>query len=182
VGNRRKARELALQALYALEFGTPKVEDVVREMRRLAAEPPSEDEDLQALVRAEGDTLDFAERLVRGVMEHRLDIDTLLSECSTNWKVPRMAMVDRNLLRLATYELRWVKDIPPKVTLNEAIEIAKRYGTSDSGAFINGILDRVAAVTRPGEATTTSAGNRPKAAKAGGPKGPKPPADPPQDS
>jgi len=148
VGSRRKARELALQGLYALEFGAPTVDGVVRELRRLAHEPASSDEDLATLVRAEGATLDFAEKLVRGVAAHRDEIDQLLGECSTNWKVPRMAMVDRNILRMATFELRWLEDIPPKVTLNEAIEIAKRYGTADSGAFINGILDRVAAVSK----------------------------------
>lgn len=148
MGSRRKARELALQGLYALEFGAPTVDGVVRELRRLAHEPASSDEDLATLVRAEGATLDFAEKLVRGVAAHRDEIDQLLGECSTNWKVPRMAMVDRNILRMATFELRWLEDIPPKVTLNEAIEIAKRYGTADSGAFINGILDRVAAVSK----------------------------------
>ncbi|TNF28298.1 MAG: transcription antitermination factor NusB [Deltaproteobacteria bacterium] len=150
MGSRRKARELALQGLYALEFGAPSVDSVVREMYRLAAEPPSEDEDLATLVRAEGATLQFAEKLIRGVAANKDAIDQLLGECSTNWKVPRMAMVDRNILRMATFELRWLEDIPPKVTLNEAIEIAKRYGTADSGAFINGILDRVAAVTKSG--------------------------------
>ena len=148
MGSRRKARELALQGLYALEFGPTDLNAVVRELRQLASEPESDDDDLATLVRAEGDTLDFAERLIRGVATHKEDIDTLLGECSTNWKVPRMAMVDRNILRMATYELRFLGEIPPKVTLNEAIEIAKRYGTADSGAFINGILDRVAAVTR----------------------------------
>lgn len=149
MGSRRKSRELALQGLYALEFGSPHINSVVRELRRLAAEPVSEDEDLATLVKgADEGTLDFAEKLVRGVAAHKDEIDVLLGECSTNWKVARMAMVDRNILRMATYELKWLADIPPKVTLNEAIEIAKRYGTADSGAFINGILDRVAAVTR----------------------------------
>lgn len=187
MGNRRKARELALQGLYALEFGTPRIHDVVREMRRLAAEPPTEDEDLATLVRTdEGDALDFAERIVRGVAEHMGEIDALLAECSTNWKVARMAMVDRNILRLATYELRWVQDIPPKVTLNEAIEIAKRYGTGDSGSFINGILDRVAAVTRSPDAPRAPA-PAPKVSKSKsrrqGPREPQAtPGDPPKRS
>ena len=88
----------------------------------------------------------FAAELVRGVVDHLESIDTTLGECSTNWKVPRMALVDRNVLRLATYELLHIKDIPPRVTLNEAIEVAKRYGSKDSGAFINGILDRIASM------------------------------------
>lgn len=149
MGNRRKARELALQGLFALDFHAQKVDEVVRELYRLAAEPSSTDEDLASLVRTQDpDTLAFAELLVRGVVEHQESIDALLGECSTNWRLPRMAMVDRNILRMATFELRYLDEVPPKVTLNEAIEIAKRYGTGDSSAFINGILDRVAALKR----------------------------------
>ena len=132
MGNRRKARELALQGLYALEFGTPRIHDVVREMRRLAAEPPTEDEDLATLVRTdEGDALDFAERIVRGVAEHMGEIDALLAECSTNWKVARMAMVDRNILRLATYELRCSKQLSGFSNhLNDVFVALKRCGTN----------------------------------------------------
>ena len=86
----------------------------------------------------------FVERLVRGAMGHQKAIDELIARCSLNWKVPRMGMVDRNILRLAAYELAFEPDVPSRVTLNEAIELAKRYGTEDSGAFVNGILDRIA--------------------------------------
>jgi hypothetical protein len=71
-------------------------------------------------------------------------LDELIARCSLNWKVPRMGIVDRNILRLSAYELAFESDVPSRVTLNEAIELAKRYGTEDSGAFVNGILDRIA--------------------------------------
>lgn len=107
--------------------------------------PPSKDErvELEA-VRGGSDEIAFCEQLVKGVSEHKDAIDKLLQTSSTNWKVGRMAVVDRNILRIGVYELQHLRDIPPRVTLNEAIEIGKRYGTTDSGAFINGILDKVA--------------------------------------
>ncbi len=146
MGNRRRARELALQTLYGLEFGSRSLDDAIGDMRARASEDESDDEDLSQLARGDDEVQDFAETLVRGVMAHLAEIDAVLGRCSTNWKVPRMAMVDRNLLRMATFELRHMPDIPPKVTLNEAIEIAKRYGSEDSSAFINGILDRIASL------------------------------------
>jgi N utilization substance protein B len=141
VGSRRKARELALQTLYELDFQGSELGDAIVNMRAR-----SEDAELVGRAGGDVDTAAFAERIVVGVMERREAIDALLGECSTNWKVARMAVVDRNILRMATFELRWMDDIPPKVTLNEAIEIAKRYGSEDSGAFINGILDRIASL------------------------------------
>jgi len=81
------------------------------------------------------------------VAEHRDEIDGIIQDSSLNWRLPRMAAVDRNVLRLAAYELLYCEDIPRKVTLNEAIEVGKRYGSEDSGAFINGVLDRIARST-----------------------------------
>jgi N utilization substance protein B len=146
MGNRRQGREMALQTLYGIEFGKRDWSDAIADMKERAGEGPSEDEDLMELIRGDGDAQAFAEVLVSGVVAHREDIDSLLEETSTNWKVARMARVDRNILRLATYELRYCEDIPARVTINEAIEIAKRYGEKDSNAFINGILDRIAAL------------------------------------
>lgn len=146
MGNRRRARELALQTLYALEFGARSLDEAICDMRQRASEPPHDDEDLAQMVRGSGEVQDFAARIVRGVSDNREGIDEVLGRCSTNWKVARMAMVDRNILRMATYELHHMTDIPPKVTLNEAVEIAKRYGSADSGAFINGVLDRIASL------------------------------------
>ena len=85
----------------------------------------------------------FFLQLVQGVRESQDEIDALIERFSQNWKIGRMPRVDRNILRVAVYELLHCHDIPPKVSINEAIDIAKRFGTEDSGAFINGILDSV---------------------------------------
>ncbi len=83
------------------------------------------------------------ERLVLGVLEHRQKIDQLIEKYSENWRLDRMNIIDRAILRLAIFELLYCGEIPPKVTLNEAIELGKRFGSEDSGSFINGILDRI---------------------------------------
>lgn len=148
MGVRRRGRELALHTLYALEFGHRTLDEALADMAERAREQPSDDEDPDlAAVRSSPDAVAFASKLVRGVAAHKDAIDQVLSQCSTNWKVARMAMVDRNILRMATFELRYLSDIPPKVTLNEAIEVAKRYGSQDSSAFINGLLDRIASLS-----------------------------------
>ena len=90
----------------------------------------------------EGDE-EFADRLVRGVLEHGQEIDQVIEEHSENWRLERMPAVDRNILRIATFEFLHCEEIPPKVTLNEAIELGKRFGSEESGSFINGILDRI---------------------------------------
>ena len=97
-------------------------------------------------MRGDKDAQDFAEALIQGVLDNMEMIDELVSQCSTNWKITRMAIVDRNILRMAAYELQHLKDIPPRVSLNEAVELAKKYGTKDSSAFVNGILDRIASM------------------------------------
>ena len=130
MGSRRKAREAALQVLYGLEFWKPEEADLLV--------------DLYWGCFANGDEgRDFTSTLVRGVVDQRARIDAIIQEASTNWKLERMALVDRNILRIATLELQFMTDIPKKVSLNEAIEIAKRYGSEDSSSFINGILDRI---------------------------------------
>lgn len=86
---------------------------------------------------------ELTRRLVLGVIEHRNEIDPLIAERSEHWRLDRMAIIDRNILRMALYELLYCEDIPPKVTLNEAIDLGKRFGTEESGSFINGILDRI---------------------------------------
>ena len=83
------------------------------------------------------------ERLVLGVLEHCQEIDRLIEKYSENWRLVRMNIVDRTILRMAIFELLYCEEIPPKATLNEAIELGKRYGSEDSGSFINGILDRI---------------------------------------
>ena len=130
MGSRREGRELALQALYSFDLNP-------MELR-------------QALVlfwennRAAPAVRDFAEQLVLGVAQQRDELDRWIGEKSTNWSLSRMAKVDLNILRIAVYELLHRPDIPKNVTLNEAIEVAKKFGTEESAAFINGILDEVA--------------------------------------
>jgi N utilization substance protein B len=92
--------------------------------------------------------MDFSERLVKGVEQHREDLDRVIEHYSSHWKVDRMAHVDLTILRIATYELLYCDDIPPRVAINEAIDIGKKFGSEDSGAFINGILDKVKSAER----------------------------------
>ncbi len=129
MGKRRKARELALQALFQIDFYRTK-------------NPESLNYFWQEQ-KVSGEVLDFARKLVEGVCRRREEIDQLIEEHSENWKLSRMSRVDRNILRMAVLELLEMEDIPCKVTIDEAIELGKKYGTSDSGAFINGILDQI---------------------------------------
>lgn len=91
-----------------------------------------------------GEIQDFTYHLVEGTLRNEKEIDGVIEGSSTNWKLSRMASVDRNLLRLAAYELLFLQDIPHSVTINEAVEIAKKFGTEDSPGFINGVLDKIA--------------------------------------
>ena len=85
----------------------------------------------------------YSREVVVGVWENRTDLDRLISGSSKNWRVERMSRVDINILRIAIYEVLYMKDVPPKVSMDEAVELGKRYGTEESGAFINGILDHI---------------------------------------
>jgi len=87
----------------------------------------------------------FADPLIRGTIEHRLELDEKIRQYIQNWSMHRLAAVDRNVLRLAVYEMLYRFDIPPIVTINEAVDIAKKYSTTESGGFVNGILDKVKA-------------------------------------
>jgi N utilization substance protein B len=136
LGNRRKAREVALQVLYQLDGNEMTVEQALRLFWSNFAREESEPHE------TDHSTREFAAQLVRGMKEHHAEIDALIGKASRNWRLERMARVDRNLLRLAVYELKYCADVPAKVAINEAIEIAKRYGTAESPAFVNGILDR----------------------------------------
>jgi N utilization substance protein B len=129
MGVRRNARELALQMLYQMDFNG-------------SGAPFWPTEKIAPDARA------FSERLFHGVMRHRPEIDRVIQAAAQNWLFERIAHVDRNILRLAVYELQQMPDIPHRVTLNEAIEIAKKYGSEDSGAFVNGVLDRICQETR----------------------------------
>jgi N utilization substance protein B len=138
VGKRRKARESALQALYEIDTaGQDPSEALGHLSESFGADDPK--------------ILGYAEGLVRGVMGNLEELDQVIQEHSPNWKLDRMARVDRNILRLAAFELRFREDVPLKVVLNEAIEVAKRFGAEGSASFINGVLDRLARALR-GEA------------------------------
>ena len=130
LGNRRKGRELALQALYQIE---------------MTCNASSAAVDL-FLDHFEGGpkAKEFARRLVSGVVSQQTEIDRLIEQATEHWKLMRLAKVDLMILRMATYELVFCPDIPLHVSLDEAIEIGKRFGTSDSATFINGVLDHVA--------------------------------------
>ncbi len=129
---RTKARELVLQLLYQADLTHANATDLLREFFAMEAHE-GEDPDIKA----------FASELVTSICEHLDEIDRQISESATNWQLDRMATVDRNILRLAGFELLFRDDIPPKVAINEAVELAKKYGDLESGKFVNGILDKI---------------------------------------
>jgi len=138
MGARRTGRERALQALYQLEMspGTP--------AEALASAWGSESADNAEQGKPDPDAQRFAQELVTGVVQHRAEIDRLIEEHSHNWRLDRMSRIDRNVLRLGIFELKYRPDIPRKVSLNEAVELGKNFGTEESSAFVNGLLDRIA--------------------------------------
>jgi N utilization substance protein B len=135
LGGRRRSRELALQVLYQLDMTGEQDWRTAFDLFCGSFEAP---EPLK----------DFAMRLVEGVRANMERIDVLMREHSENWRLERMSRVDRNILRMAVFELLYCEDIPPRVTLNEAVDLGKRYGTEESGAFINGVLDNIYKATR----------------------------------
>ena len=128
---RRKAREFALQILFQMDIRKDKPTATI--LKRFWAEHDA-DEEAQA----------FTEEIIKGTYKHLAAINDKIHACARNWSIDRMAAVDRNVLRMAVYEILYRADIPTSVTINEAIEIAKKFGTEDSGSFVNGILDSVA--------------------------------------
>jgi len=130
MGKRRKAREVALQFLYQLD-------------QHGAADPTLHGAEFWTRHPVDPDTHDFADAIVRGTKQQQAKIDQLLAQYAEHWDLDRMAVVDRNILRMAVYELLWEPDVPPKAVINEAIEIAKKFGTTESSRFINGVLDRI---------------------------------------
>jgi len=129
VRRRTRAREIALQFLYQWDQRGPEVVDTLTGFVLQGDADP-------AVQR-------FARDLVKGVIDKIAEIDKKIIEVAENWDIHRMAVVDRNVLRMSTYELMFMPDIPPKVSINEAIDLAKKYSTAESGAFVNGILDKI---------------------------------------
>src|ERR1043165_60299 len=154
MGKRREARERAVQFLFQHDLNRPEDLDRALEQfwesqraaaiaedkggatwgQRIELPPPTADE---AAIRL------FAEPLIRGALEHRDESDATIKKHAKNWELHRIAAVDRNILRLAIYEMLHRDDIPPVVSINEAVDIAKKFSTQDSGKFVNGILDKV---------------------------------------
>lgn len=126
---RRKSREFALQVLFQLNITK---QEAVKALSQF-----------QEHFSPNGEADEFLKRLVLGVLEHRQELDRLIEQYSENWRLDRINIVERNILRMALFELLYCEEIPPKVTINEAIDLGKRYGSEDSGGFINGILDRI---------------------------------------
>ncbi len=148
MGSRRKAREKALQILFQLDFCDDDIDAICR--------------DYWSKNRSGEKVREFADGLVRGAYANLERIDRLISSTLEHWSMERLASVDKAILRYAIYELLYMADIPPKVTINEAVEVAKKYGSDESGKFINGILDRIreeadesAAATKSSEAEDT---------------------------
>jgi N utilization substance protein B len=130
MGRRRKAREVALQFLYQLD-------------QHGETDPSAHEAEFWARHPVDAETRAFAASLVHGVTGRHAEVDKLIAQYTEHWDIERMGVVDRNILRLAVWELLDHPSVPPKVAINEAIEIAKKFGTRESGRFINGILDRV---------------------------------------
>jgi N utilization substance protein B len=126
---RRKSREMALQVLFCMDVMQDDSDSLLEELCALLG--PSEK------VRP------FGLELVRGVVSKKAELDGRVAGTSSNWKLSRMDYVDRNVIRIAVYEMLFCDDIPARVAINEAIDIGKKYGTEKSGAFINGILDSI---------------------------------------
>ncbi|MCJ8499243.1 transcription antitermination factor NusB [Desulfatitalea alkaliphila] len=158
MGTRRHARETAMQALFCMDMSCAFTREMLDAYCRCFApdepQPP------------------FFQHLVNGIIDHHDHIDGIIEQHSNNWKIRRMACVDRNILRLAVFELLYCADIPAKVAINEAIDIGKKFGSPESGAFINGILDSIRLAIDQGRllrrsAVTEARATAPKAVNGG---------------
>lgn len=134
---RTQSRECALQILYQYEMNPEPMPQILEKFWSEQDETYSEE------------TRRFSEKLALGTVEHQVEIDKVLEKYADNWELSRMAMIDRNVMRLATYELLYLADVPPKVTLNEAVNLAKKFSQEESGKFVNGILDKINHTEKP---------------------------------
>jgi N utilization substance protein B len=171
MGRRRKSRELAMQALFYMDVSGSRWQPGLKLFNACFA--------------SQNKVPSFFLELVRGVAVCRKEIDRVVEQHSSNWKISRMSCVDRNIMRIAVYELFFRDDIPAKVSINEAIDIGKKYGTEESGAFINGILDSIrqamdaGTIEPPARPVEPMGEDRVEAGPAGmaPPNGEKPPSD-----
>ena len=126
---RRKGRELALQVLYQLDMSGESSEQALRSFADSFEHTPGARE--------------FGEALVRGVLGQREQIDARIAQASEHWRLERLSRIDANVIRIAVYEMTTPPGLPPQIAINEAIEVARKFGTTDSAAFVNGVLDAV---------------------------------------
>jgi transcription antitermination factor NusB len=129
MGKRRKAREIAIQVLFHLEFNTEDPDEAFRLIQ-----------DNFSVLKS---SRDFSRFLVKGVFDNKNQIDAKISKASKNWKIARMPRLERCILRLAVFEILYIDEIPPKVSIDEAVELAKRFCGEESGGFVNGVLDNI---------------------------------------
>jgi transcription antitermination protein NusB len=126
---RRKARELALKMLYQMETNSEDPESALTKYCEIFP--------------YQKDVVDYATVVLSGIKKERENIDRFIETASSNWKIERIALVDKNVMRVSVYEMFFSPDVPPKVAIDEAIEMGKKYGNKDSADFINGVLDRI---------------------------------------
>ena len=145
MGTRRQARELALQFLYQFD-SLKESSDNSENVEELLSFFWDRNE-----IAIDKDTKEFSSVLVRGACSNIQPIDEIITKFSEHWRLNRMSTIDRNILRIAIYELLHLSNIPPPVTINEAVELGKRFGTEESGSFINGILDKIREAKQKGD-------------------------------
>ncbi len=131
---RTRAREFALQLLYQADIRKEDISSILESFWKNQAQHPEE---------VEASVKEFATLLAQGVCDNLKRIDSAISSYAQNWQIERMAVIDRNIMRICCYELFFRDDIPPKVSINEAVDLAKKYGDLESGKFVNGILDKI---------------------------------------
>ncbi|NQU41204.1 MAG: transcription antitermination factor NusB [Lentisphaerae bacterium] len=142
MATRRDAREWAVQLLFQMDLNPP--EDTGPVLERFWED-----------VKSDKGPREYTERIVRGVFSHREELDTLIQKAADHWDVARLGVIDRNVIRMAVYEMLHCPDVPAIVSINEAVDIAKYFATSESGRFVNGILDRIRASIQPADPVTT---------------------------
>ncbi|MDP8296695.1 MAG: transcription antitermination factor NusB [Candidatus Orphnella occulta] len=131
---RTRSRELALQILYQADIRHEDIKSILSDFWKSQSQSSEE---------LEPSIMEFAENLAQGTQENIKQIDTTISSYAQNWQLERMAVIDRNIMRMSCYELLFLDDVPPKVSINEAVDLAKKYGDLESGKFVNGILDKI---------------------------------------
>ena len=143
---RTRSREFALQVLYEMDIAHCEINEALEDFWEDRSDLALSNDEKAAieLDKKDADVREYTDHLVKGTLEKLAQLDATIEKFAEHWNIKRMAYVDRNILRLAAYELLFVDDIPVKVAINEAVELAKRYGEADSSKFVNGILDKIA--------------------------------------